>query len=32
MGGPRRLRVSIVHSAFKTLLRERAPRASGRES
>jgi NAD(P)-dependent dehydrogenase (short-subunit alcohol dehydrogenase family) len=25
MGGPRRLRLSVVHSAFKTLLRERAP-------
>lgn len=31
MGGPRRLRVAIVHSAFKTLLRERAPRAGGGE-
>lgn len=28
MGGPRRLRLAVVHSAFKTLLRERAPRAS----
>jgi short-subunit dehydrogenase len=26
MGGPRRLRIAIVHSAFKTLLSERAPR------
>ena len=32
MGGPRRLRGAIVHSAFNTLLRERAPRASGGES
>jgi short-subunit dehydrogenase len=27
MGGPRRLRLAVVHSAFKTLLAERAPRA-----
>ncbi len=27
MGGPRRLRLSVVHSAFKTLLRERGPRS-----
>ncbi len=30
MGGPRRLRLAVVHSAFKTLLRERAPRGRGR--
>ncbi len=28
MGGPRRLRLAVVGSAFKTLLRERAPRAA----
>ena len=28
LGGPRRLRLSVVHSAFKTLLRERAPRTT----
>ena len=27
MGGPRRLRLAVVHSAFKTLLRERTPHA-----
>jgi short-subunit dehydrogenase len=30
MGGPRRLRLAVVHSAFKTLLRERGPRAVAR--
>ena len=30
MGGPRRLRLSVVHSAFKTLLRERVPRVLAR--
>jgi NAD(P)-dependent dehydrogenase (short-subunit alcohol dehydrogenase family) len=29
MGGPRRLRLALVHPAFKTLLRERSPRALG---
>lgn len=28
MGGPRRLRLSVVHSAFKTLLRERTPQSA----
>ncbi len=27
MGGPRRLRLAVVHSAFKNLLRDRAPQA-----
>jgi short-subunit dehydrogenase len=30
MGGPRRLRLAVVHSAFKALLRERGPRAVAR--
>lgn len=29
MGGPRRLRLAVVHPAFKALLRERSPRALG---
>jgi NAD(P)-dependent dehydrogenase (short-subunit alcohol dehydrogenase family) len=28
MGGPRRLRLAVVHPAFKTLLKERKPRAA----